>query len=123
MATIIRFKRGKKETWEKLNILLHCGEAGVEIDTNRFKIGDGVTRWNDLQYQDQNSVYSANTKKDFPKEGNSYTIYKASNESRLYQWNDSSKAYEVLSTGGGGSGEGPSIFDIQIIHGGNANGN
>jgi hypothetical protein len=29
---------------------LGAGEPGVEIDTKKFKIGDGATHWNDLEY-------------------------------------------------------------------------
>ena len=32
-----------------LTVLLK-GEIGIEIDTNKFKIGDGVHTWNNLDY-------------------------------------------------------------------------
>lgn len=32
------------------NVVLADGQLGVEIDTNRVKIGDGSTAWNDLEY-------------------------------------------------------------------------
>ena len=39
-----------KALWEAQNPLLQRGEMGIEQDTRKFKIGDGVTRWNDLEY-------------------------------------------------------------------------
>jgi hypothetical protein len=32
------------------NPILQLGELGYETDTNKLKIGDGVTAWNDLAY-------------------------------------------------------------------------
>lgn len=45
-----RFQRGTAARWTELNPLLGAGEPGVEIDTGLFKIGDGSTEWNDLEY-------------------------------------------------------------------------
>lgn len=39
-----------KALWEAQNPLLQRGEMGIEQDTGKFKIGDGVTRWNSLGY-------------------------------------------------------------------------
>ena len=50
MADLIKFKRGKAATWKEKNILLDGGVPGEELDTNKFKIGDGFTPWNDLPY-------------------------------------------------------------------------
>ena len=33
-----------------MNPILALAEMGMETDTNQFKIGDGVTRWNSLPY-------------------------------------------------------------------------
>lgn len=43
-------KRGNAAQWQELDPVLGDGEPGVERDTHRFKFGDGVTHWNDLQY-------------------------------------------------------------------------
>lgn len=32
------------------NRILDKGEPGIEEDTNKFKLGDGVSRWPDLPY-------------------------------------------------------------------------
>lgn len=53
MATVnyeFRFQRGSSNRWTELNPTLGAGEPGVEIDTGLFKIGDGNTAWNDLEY-------------------------------------------------------------------------
>ena len=36
--------------WTAANPVLSKGEFGIEIDTKKFKIGDGVTTWSQLQY-------------------------------------------------------------------------
>ena len=36
--------------WTTENPTLGKGEFGVEIDTGKLKIGDGVTAWNSLAY-------------------------------------------------------------------------
>ncbi len=36
--------------WNTVNPILLKGELGVEYDTCRIKIGDGVKKWKDLQY-------------------------------------------------------------------------
>jgi microcystin-dependent protein len=49
---VIQFKRQLSSAWSQVNPKLKIGEPGFEIDTGRLKIGDGVTRWNSLPYQD-----------------------------------------------------------------------
>ena len=36
--------------WSTANPVLLAGEMGVESDTHKIKIGDGVTLWNNLSY-------------------------------------------------------------------------
>lgn len=36
--------------WQQFNPILLKGELGIEIDTSKIKIGDGVTAWNSLKY-------------------------------------------------------------------------
>ncbi len=36
--------------WSIINPILALGEMGVETDTNKFKFGDGTTRYNELPY-------------------------------------------------------------------------
>jgi hypothetical protein len=46
----IKFRRSTKLKWASINPVLALGEPGFEIDTGNFKIGDGVSRWLDLEY-------------------------------------------------------------------------
>jgi len=50
MATRIQFRRGTAAEWTAANPVLAQGEMGVELDTLKFKIGDGTTAWNSLDY-------------------------------------------------------------------------
>lgn len=45
-----RLRRGLAATWAATNDMLLDGEFGLETDTRKLKIGDGVTGWNDLDY-------------------------------------------------------------------------
>lgn len=50
LNTIFQLKRGMAEAWARNNPVLRAAEPGFELDTNRLKIGDGATAWNDLPY-------------------------------------------------------------------------
>ena len=50
MAIEIQLKRGVAANWTSLNPILAQGEIGYETNTNKFKIGDGVTDWSSLAY-------------------------------------------------------------------------
>ena len=112
MATI-QFKRGVAARWAELNPVLQAGEPGFVIDENRLKIGDGITAWNDLPYQGENSVVNASTHYDFPSIGRVNAIYKAEQEKLIYQWNPDELKYEQLGFG--------ASLEINLINGGNAN--
>lgn len=47
---IIKLRRDVQANWESVNPVLSLGEAGIETDTYRFKIGNGVDQWNDLTF-------------------------------------------------------------------------
>ena len=115
LNTVFQLKRGTAKAWERNNPLLKAGEPGFELDTNRLKIGDGITLWNDLLYIGESEVFNAATHFDFPSLGKENTIYKAEKEKKIYQWNTTSLIYEVIS-------EGETTLDIELINGGNANG-
>ena len=51
MANRIQLRRGGAQEWANSNPTLAQGELGIELDTGRFKIGDGVTAWNSLRYE------------------------------------------------------------------------
>ena len=54
MATRMQQRRGTASQWISSNggdgPILNAGEIGWESDTNKFKIGDGVSYWDDLTY-------------------------------------------------------------------------
>lgn len=43
-------KRATADEWTAENPTLAEGEIGLERDTGKLKIGDGLTAWNDLDY-------------------------------------------------------------------------
>jgi hypothetical protein len=49
--TLIKHRRDTKANWAFINPILDDGEPGVETDTNRTKIGNGTSTWNQLGYQ------------------------------------------------------------------------
>ena len=48
MAVKIQIRNDKADIWQVVNPILAEGELAIEIDTRKFKIGDGVTAWNAL---------------------------------------------------------------------------
>jgi len=50
MAERIQLRRDTSADWAATNPVLANGELGVEEDTEKFKLGDGVNAWNTLGY-------------------------------------------------------------------------
>lgn len=50
MANIIQIRRDTAANWASANPVLAQGELGVELDTNKFKIGNGSSAWSSLSY-------------------------------------------------------------------------
>jgi hypothetical protein len=50
MATRMQQRRGTAAQWTAANPILAAGEIGFETDTNKFKMGNGSSAWNALQY-------------------------------------------------------------------------
>jgi hypothetical protein len=50
MADIIQVRRDTAANWTSDNPTLADGELGYEKDTQKMKVGDGVTAWNSLDY-------------------------------------------------------------------------
>ena len=50
MAYRIILRRDGSTNWESQNPVLLLGEPGYETDTGKFKIGNGVSTWSDLDY-------------------------------------------------------------------------
>lgn len=52
MARKIQFRRGTAASWTSTDPTLAIGELGLETDTGKIKIGDGVTAWSARPYID-----------------------------------------------------------------------
>ena len=50
MADKIQIRRDTAAAWTSANPVLYVGEMGLETNTKKFKVGDGVTAWNALAY-------------------------------------------------------------------------
>lgn len=48
--TTIQLRRASAAAWTSVNPVLALGEAGVETDTNKLKVGDGTSLWSALPY-------------------------------------------------------------------------
>jgi hypothetical protein len=50
MAQKIQFRRDTANQWTTINPILSQGELGFEVNTGKFKIGNGGSYWNELSY-------------------------------------------------------------------------
>ena len=50
MAIQVQLRRGTAAQWASINPVLGEGELCAELDTQKFKIGNGVSAWNSLPY-------------------------------------------------------------------------
>ena len=53
MAVRIQVRNGTASEWTSANPVLMQGEIGLELDTNKWKIGNGSSAWNSLAYVTQ----------------------------------------------------------------------
>lgn len=60
MSVQIQMRRGTAAQWATANTLLAEGEIGLELDTQKFKMGTGLLAWNDLLYYSAVGVSSVN---------------------------------------------------------------
>lgn len=50
MPLVFQFRRDEAAAWITKNPVLADGEPGVEEDTGKFKLGDGKSKWSELEY-------------------------------------------------------------------------
>ena len=50
ISTRQKQKYDTSSNWTANNIVLLAGEIGIESDTNKFKVGNGTSAWNELDY-------------------------------------------------------------------------
>jgi len=55
MAYHIQLRHDTAANWTSVNPVLFSGEAGVETDTSKMKLGDGSTAWTSLAYYNGNA--------------------------------------------------------------------
>lgn len=48
--TVIKFRRGLSAVMTETDEVLAEGEPGFEVDTNKLKVGNGISRWTQLSY-------------------------------------------------------------------------
>lgn len=46
----IRFRQDTAENWESLNPVLDSGEPAYDLTNKGFKVGDGISKWSELNY-------------------------------------------------------------------------
>lgn len=65
LKTKIALRNDTAASWTTNNPILLKGEAGIETDTRRFKFGDGIATWTNLEYASADSaeVISVNGQK------------------------------------------------------------
>ena len=61
MATTIRLRRDTANNWTDNNPILALGEPGVETDTKKMKIGNGINDWRNLSYVEYPLPVATNT--------------------------------------------------------------
>jgi len=73
---IIQTRNDTASEWTRVNPILRQGEEGLENDTGRRKVGDGVTVWNTLPYHGDAMKILGKTLPDLPDES-SLLYYKS----------------------------------------------
>lgn len=99
---LIQLRRGTAAQWTSANPVLEGGEFGVETDTLKIKVGDGVNVWTGLPYvgAEYDEVVEAATSAGFPATGASGVLYVALDTNLLYRWGVSTYVTVGDSTGG-----------------------
>ena len=59
MPVKIQLRRGTAQQWSTNNPVLAEGELCLELDTKKFKIGDGIHNWNDIPYAENRNTLAA----------------------------------------------------------------
>jgi len=70
----ILLRNDTASNWTTEDPVLSKGEIGVEIDTNKFKFGDGISTWSNLDYAGT-VVAASNTNGNIKIDGTETTVY------------------------------------------------
>ena len=90
LKTKIVLRNDLAAQWQQYNPVLLAGEAGVEVDTGLFKIGDGVTAWNSLDYA--NNQISTD-EKTITKNAENGALTLNGWQQKYYKWDAASNSY------------------------------
>jgi hypothetical protein len=58
MAVQIQLRNDPASVWSSVNPILAKGEVGIETDTDRIKVGNGIDPWNSRPYADASVLSS-----------------------------------------------------------------
>lgn len=88
LKTKLIIRNDKASEWAKYNPTLSIGEVGLETDTLKMKVGDGVTKWNALPYyNDQTNIYQDNITTNGKNIGDVAVVTGEHNIKTAYVWN------------------------------------
>lgn len=118
MAEVVRIqlRRGTAAQWTQANPTLAEGEFGIETDTGKFKIGDGITAWNSIvnyfEPLDLSGYATTDDLDDYPTNSDLTTTLSSylttSSASSIYQTQAAMSLYAALS---GATFTGPVILN------------
>ena len=60
VKAIIQLRRATESEWIKVNPILRVGEPALSTDIYKLKIGNGQSRWSELEYLNKDGVTSIN---------------------------------------------------------------
>ena len=84
--TRIVSRNDTSSNWNTANPLLLKGEIGIEIDTNKIKIGDGVKQWQELDYFGGDKKFEAQRNKALNSIEGKKTVTKTELQNILYKY-------------------------------------
>lgn len=84
LNTFIQLRNDSKANWESKNPVLLKGELGIELGStgsqHKFKIGDGITQWTQLEYTYDFAAIMAAVDEKLANVGSKMAVYEASVE-------------------------------------------
>ena len=99
MAIQIQLRNGSTAEWTNENPTLAEGEVGIDTDQNMFKVGDGVTTWNNLDFVSEDQDLS-----DYAEKSNVLELDNTDAFTPDADHEPATKKYVDDNAGGGGGG-------------------
>jgi len=88
----IQFRKGSSSLWSSTNPILASGEPGYDTTNSVLKIGDGSTAWSSLSGVSKDEIEEYVLTTNLPSSGNINTVYRTTDDGRIYQWTGSTYA-------------------------------